>query len=328
MLQEWLKNEKEFTVGTTILKQRFKQWGVQRRPPAHIQDHIKGRIFVLFFEQGLEDIEIRQVLAKEGFPIGKYTLYRMRHEMCLHRRLRDPTSQKEAEQHIQEIVQEEMKKGPIDGYGKQFIYLHFRQKYHILARDRLFKIYKELNPEGVARRGRDAQNRKGEYIVPGPNWIWSIDGHEKLKPYGIEIYACIDAYSRYVIWIYVGISAGTAVSVFWQYMTAIDAAGIRPESIRSDCGNETAMVAYAHYMLCLQGQPDASFEDCYMYGTSTANQRIESWWHFLSKGLLFRWRVSASLFTITGLLLDYYWTITGLLLDYYWTITGLLLDYY
>jgi hypothetical protein len=45
--------------------------------------------------------------------------------------------------------------------------------------------------------------RKGEYIVPGPNYIWSIDGHKKLSPFGFEIYTTIDAYSRCIIWIYV-----------------------------------------------------------------------------------------------------------------------------
>jgi hypothetical protein len=74
-----------------------------------------------------------------------------------------------------------------------------------------------LNPEGVERRRRDVQRRRGEYIVPGPNFIWSVDGHNKLKEYGIEIYAGIDAYSRYVTWIYVGVSSGTSISVVQQY---------------------------------------------------------------------------------------------------------------
>src|SRR5438067_109121 len=45
---------------------------------------------------------------------------------------------------------------------------------------------------------------RGEYVVPGPNFVWSVDGYEKLSQYGFQIYACIDAFSRYIIWIYVG----------------------------------------------------------------------------------------------------------------------------
>jgi hypothetical protein len=49
----------------------------------------------------------------------------------------------------------------------------------------------------------DKNRRKGEYIVPGPDYIWSIDGYEKLSPFGFKIYVAIDAYFRYIIWIYV-----------------------------------------------------------------------------------------------------------------------------
>ena len=169
--------------------------------------------------------------------------------------------------------------------------VHFKKSNLFFARDRLFKAYCELNPEAVTRRLNDHQRRRGEYIVPGPNWCWSIDGHEKIKPYGIQIYACIDAYSRYVIWAYVGVSAGTSLSVLHQYLYTVKDLGVCPQFIRSDCGVETGQIAYAHYMLSRANRPDISWGDCYMFGTSTANQRIESWWQQLSKGLLFRWRV-------------------------------------
>jgi hypothetical protein len=38
------------------------------------------------------------------------------------------------------------------------------------------------------------QRHRKEYIVPGPDYIWSLDGHDKLSDWGIEIYAAIDAY--------------------------------------------------------------------------------------------------------------------------------------
>jgi hypothetical protein len=66
------------------------------------------------------------------------------------------------------------------------------------------------------------QRHRGQYIVPGPNFIWSIDGYDKLKPYGIEIYACIDGYSRYVVWIYIGISNSTAVSCLCQFLDCLN----------------------------------------------------------------------------------------------------------
>ena len=57
--------------------------------------------------------------------------------------------------------------------------------------------------------------------MPGPNRIWSIDGHMKLRQYGIEIYGALNAYSRYVPWIYVGVSGATADSVAKMYLEAL-----------------------------------------------------------------------------------------------------------
>ena len=62
-------------------------------------------------------------------------------------------------------------------------------------------MVKQLDPEvpdGVYHRANDLQHHCGEYIVPGPNWLWLIDGHCKLSFYGIEIYAAIDTYSQYI----------------------------------------------------------------------------------------------------------------------------------
>jgi hypothetical protein len=70
-----------------------------------------------------------------------------------------------------------------------------------------------LNPEAIFRRTARIQSKKGEYIVPGPDYIWSIDGHDKLSLFGIDIYVCIDAYSRAIIWVYVGISNRTSYLV-------------------------------------------------------------------------------------------------------------------
>jgi hypothetical protein len=138
------------------------------------------------------------------------------------------------------------------------------------------------------------QRVRGHYTVPGPNFLWSIDGYLKLVNYGIEIYAGIDAYSRYITWIYCGVSGKTAVSVLKQYLEILQAGKKQPKFLRSDRGTETVLVANAQLMLAQQQDPSAGIklEDCYLFGTSTANQRIESWWGQLSKGQLIKWRVN------------------------------------
>lgn len=255
-------------------------------------DELRLRIQVLFFEVGLSDEDMLRVLQQESFSVGKTGLVRLRFELNLRQSLRTEEQRTQAEQVVRRLVEEELKKGVIDGYGRTFLFTHFRQRGHIIARDRLFQTYRAIAPEAVERRKRDMQRHRGEYIVPGPNFIWSIDVYDKLKPYGIEIYACIDGYSRYIVWIYIGISNATAVSCLCQFLDCLDCTKKQPRFVRSDRGGETVMLADAHYQLQQDIEPDLQFQSCYLYGTSTANQRIEAWWNQLTKGYLFRWRAS------------------------------------
>jgi hypothetical protein len=302
-LSTYLLETYQLNINTRTLKRRFQAWEVRRRIPAQVEDAAKRRIQILFFEVGLEDSDILTILHKEGFQIGRYTLVRLRFELGLRRRVRGVEQCQEADQLVRRLVAEELEKGVIDGYGRRYLYTHFRQRGHIVARDRLFEAYRTMNFEAVERRKRDLQRHRGEYIVPGPNFVWSIDGYCKLRPYGVEIYACIDAYSRYIVWVYVGISASTAVSCAHQFFEALEEVELQPRFVRSDRGVETVMLADAHYQLQTSYEPDLEFQECYLYGTSTANQRIEAWWQQLSKGLIFRWRVGL-------LLVEYYILIT------------------
>lgn len=288
----YLHDTYQINVNTRTIKRRFRDWHLSRRLPTPVEEAAKKRIQILFFEIGLEDKDILAVLQAEGFNIGKYVLVRLRFELGLRRRIRGVEEQQKADELVRRLVAEELEKGVIDGYGRGYLHTHFRQRGHIIARDRLFQAYRTINFEAVERRKRDLQRHRGEYIVPGPNFVWSIDGYCKLRPYGIEIYACLDAYSRYIVWIYIGISASTAVSCAHQFFYALEEVQLQPRFVRSDRGGETVMLADAHYQLQSLYQPDLEFQDCYLYGTSTSNQRIEAWWGQLSKGIIFRWRVS------------------------------------
>jgi len=149
---------------------------------------------------------------------------------------------------------------------------------------------KELDPEGVDRRSHDLQRTRGNFSVPGPNYLWSIDSHDKLAFWGFQIYAGIDAYSRYITWIYIGNSNRTGFSVLRQYLDTLKSEKTQPRFIRSDKGGETTMLAAAHHALYMKHNPQASISDCYWYSTSTSNQRIEAWWSQLTKSCIVNWR--------------------------------------
>ena len=151
-----------------------------------------------------------------------------------------------------------------------------------LSSDRIYSIASTINPEGLARRIRKVKIHRGRQLFLGPNYVWSIDGYCKFEAWGIQIYAAIDCYSRYVIWLYVGLTGRSAYSVFSQYIEALDDCRVVPQILRSDRGAETIQAADAHYYLSSKlrngGEP-MLFSDYFKYGTSKMNQRIEAWWN-------------------------------------------------
>ena len=136
------------------------------------------------------------------------------------------------------------------------------------------------------------RKRQENYIVPGPDWLWCLDGHDKLARYGIKIYSSVDAYLRKIIWFYIGVSNRTQVSVLYQYLHTIKTLGYYPNYLRTDRGRETPMMADAYYYLyhtaCLHDDTisdeafnNICFADYYLFRKSTGNIKIEGLWNQL-----------------------------------------------
>lgn len=84
---------------------------------------------------------------------------------------------------------------------------------------------------------------------------------------------CIDGFSRRIMWLqcsYTNHAPGVIASYF---MSSVNAVGGYPSSVRTDCGTENVLVA------AIQSAAVRS-DRAHVYGTSPANQRIESWWSF------------------------------------------------
>ena len=77
------------------------------------------------------------------------------------------------------------------------------------------KTILELNTEGVQQRKRRKLIR-WKYPNPGTNYIWHIDGHNKLKPFGFLVNGSIDRFSRKLIWLEV-ISSNKVPEIISQY---------------------------------------------------------------------------------------------------------------
>ena len=273
------------------------------------------------FRLGDSDQEMLEDLEDLGFQATLTGITRVRKQLGLVRRMTKEDRQVQ-DSKLFEILKAELDDGRVAGYGRRHLHVYFKQQGQlvtrlvylhftafnppkngrhrlltdlIVRRESLFAMLRAMNPDAIRLRMMRMQQKKGEYIVPGPDWIWSIDGHDKLSPFGIEIYACIDAYSRNIIWVYVGISNRTSHSVVQQYVQVVAQMGYIPQFFRADRGSELPLVAEAHFAFSRLVDPTVvRVEDCFISGKSTENQRVESWWQELEKSQLYRWRVSGS----------------------------------
>ncbi|XP_050960119.1 uncharacterized protein LOC127161396 [Labeo rohita] len=166
--------------------------------------------------------------------------------------------------------------------GYRALWQTLRQKYFLtVKRDDVMDAVRRLDPFGVQLRRRRRFIQRG-YFTAGPNQVWHIDGYDKLKPFGVAISGCIDGFSRKVMWLRSGSSNNDPGIIAYYYMKCVSEFGA-PACLRTDCGTENGTMVAIHCALRAQHTDDFAGVLSHMYGTSTANQCIESWWSFFRK---------------------------------------------
>jgi transposase len=298
-----LKRQHDIQISPRTLTKRLQHWGVKKKMENYSSNEtLHARIKNLFFDVGLGDAEIATVLNEEGYNISLRTLRRLRHQLGIRLRLDSPTGQQEQVQEILEALVEEMDKGTIEGYGKELLHNHFRSKGYVFARDRLYNVYRMLRPDTVERRTSDVPRRAPPpKILAGPNLTWHVNNYSKLANFGFRIHAEIDSFSRYVLWLNVGVGAHTAVSVLKHHLDTVSAKGRQPRTLRSDLESEVPLLADAHFNLRRAAEPDVQREQCCAPGRATDTHRIESWWAQLAKSVVTLFYVSRISRTISFL---------------------------
>jgi arginine repressor len=129
-----LQNKYDLQITGRTIASRLKEWGIRKRNRTTVSDTVlHARIKILFFQVGLEEKELLHALQNEGFEITAGTLKRLRHRLGLQRRTNPIEAQQQTDEIIQ-AVEEELKKGIIEGYGKELLHRHFRSKGFMIAR--------------------------------------------------------------------------------------------------------------------------------------------------------------------------------------------------
>lgn len=155
----------------------------------------------------------------------------------------------------------------------------------VVSRETVRIILKELDPDGVLLRKRRRLKRR-QYYNKGPNYLWHIDGYDKLKPYGIAISGCIDGFSRYVIWLKACYTNNNPRVISGYFLTSLQELQYSPQTVRTDLGTENRHVEHIQNFLGNQNYIYNINQNAlppFIYGTSQHNQRIESWWCILRK---------------------------------------------
>eukprot|EP00794_Sanderia_malayensis_P008459 gene8459-9364_t len=177
-------------------------------------------------------------------------------------------------------VKEAVKK-ELAGPGKLLGYRAMQKKIDInhdlyVGRDKMYDMMTDLDQEGLAARGgvgKKKHRRKGNFTSLGPNWVHSLDGHDKLMAYQnstfpIAVYGCLDTASRKLLWL--------RFSAF-----------IYPSHggmLRVDKGTETGTMGTMDAFLRSNHEDEIDPVDTIIYGPSTSNQ-IERWWKELHERL-------------------------------------------
>ena len=223
----------------------------------------------LYFDLGLSQKEILSMLAYyDGVIISERHLRRILSGMKLYRRKHYTDLL-----NIALFIENELSKsGQLHGY--RWMHLKCLQNKMVVTRETVRILQQILDPKGVKRRLRRRLKRR-QYSSKGPDYTWHIDSYDKLKQYGLCINGCIDGFSRNVIWLECYRTSSDPRVIAGYFCTAVEARNGCPMRVRGDRGTENGYVAAMQNLFV--------GENGFIYGCSTCNTRIESWWSMLRK---------------------------------------------
>ncbi|XP_047246888.1 uncharacterized protein LOC124883696 isoform X1 [Girardinichthys multiradiatus] len=231
----------------------------------------------LYFRLSFSNKEILAILAHSHQTIiSVRTLKRICKRLGLFRR----KNQSDLEEVMVFVQQEIMTSGQMQGY--RWLHLCAVQCGIVVSQDTVRRIIKLVDPQGVELR-RARQLRRRQYNCKGPNALWHMDGYDKLKLYGIAISGCIDGFSRYVLWMEAYVTNNDPKLIASYFLKTVSCINGCPERIRADRGIENRCVEQMQMFLRRNHTDSFAGDKSFVYGRSTANQRIEGWWATLRK---------------------------------------------
>jgi hypothetical protein len=192
---------------------------------------------------------------------------------------------------LDEMVAEESKTSGLD-VGYRGMTVRIRNKYQVnVSRQSVSDSQGRVNPNAKHdRKGR--RLHRFTYLVPGPNYMWHVDGYDKLSRFGFPISGCVDGFSRKLLWLRAVHSNKLPEVILSLYVDAVEQASVLPNVLRIDPGTENVHVKDV--------QLRAMGENSCIEGSSTRNQRIERLWRDVRQGGMEFWRQMFHDLALTG----------------------------
>ena len=189
---------------------------------------------------------------------------------------------------VVQVMENELRgSGSIIGYRAMHQRLTLQRGLNV-TRNVVRQVLKVLDPEGVDARSRHRLRRR-MYTAKGPNYLWHVDGYDKLKPFGFCIHGAIDGYSRRILWLEVGSSNNDPEIIGSYFVDYVNLVGGTSCIIRADKGTENVNVECMQRFFRRLSQDEFAGNRSFIYGKSTSNQRIEAWWGLLRKSCTDWW---------------------------------------
>ena len=192
----------------------------------------------------------------------------------LHKKnLQQPRNTSDNEDEIMsKIVEVQYYSGLCLGYLSMWRKLLFEHGLTVM-RDAVMKAMRQCDPIGCQNRRKQRLLRR-QYVNPGPNFCWNFDGYDKLKCYGFAIHGAICGFSRRILWLEVDVMNNDPKIIALYFLNSVKSVKFVLKLIGAYSGTENIFIEKTQKVQMALSS-DRNLDGCFLYGKSTANQRIE-----------------------------------------------------
>lgn len=241
-----------------------------------LQEYLRKRVHAGLHRQEILDYMVRD------YPQYAWSLRsldrRLAHFRIKHTNYAIPIDQ------VKEVVKLELD-GPGKLLGYRALHQKIRQVHNMnVPRDLVYDIMSDVDPDGLRERALGNKKRKkGHFTTRGVNWVYSLDGHDKLMGFAkntfpLAVYGCADTASRKILWIKVWMSNNNPDLIGRWYLDYTFQSKKVASKLRVDKGTETGTMVTMHSFLRRNHEDmeyytiDKICDETVMFGPSTANQ--------------------------------------------------------